>query len=217
MYRSRLLAITLALLAAGSVANAQTGAQNQASARSFHHGELLEGINLTAAQKSQIEAIRAKYHPELSSGRDSSKPDWSALKTARTARDSAAIRAARQDIRDDRRERGQMLKSEHDEIVRVLGPEQREKFEKNLKDWRADRTDRRRDRREIRSDTREVRSDKREVAADKSEISSDRKEHETNELKSDHKELKSDQKDLNKDLKDRRQDARDLKRDKKDK
>lgn len=211
MYRSTLLAATLAFAIAGTAAAQSTTAQ-----RKFHRGDLLEGINLTAAQKTQIEAIRAKYHPELASARDSIKPDWAALKTARTAKDSAAIRAARKDIRSDRRERGEMLQAEHDEIVKVLGPEQREKFEKNLQDWRADRRDRRADRGEVRSDTREVRADRKEVAADKREIASDRKEGETKELKSDRKELKSDEKDLNKDLKDRKQDARDLKRDRKD-
>lgn len=212
MYRSTLLAATLAFAIAGTAASQSTTAQ-----RKFHRGELLEGINLTAAQKTQIEAIRAKYHPELASARDSIKPDWAALKTARTAKDSAAIRADRKDIRSDRRERGQMLQAEHDEIVKVLGPEQREKFEKNLRDWRADRRDRRADRGEVRSDTREVRADRKEVAADKREIASDKKEGETKELKSDRKEMKSDEKDLNKDLKDRKQDARDLKRDRKDK
>lgn len=212
MYRSTLLAATLAFAIAGTAA-----AQSTTALRNFHRGELLEGINLTTAQKTQIEAIRAKYHPELASARDSIKPDWTALKTARTAKDSAAIRAARKDIRGDRRERGQMLQAEHDEIVKVLGPEQREKFEKNLKDWRADRRDRRADRGEIRSDTRGIRADRKEVAADKREVASDKKEGENKDLKSDRKELKSDQKDLNKDLKDRKQDARDLKRDRKDK
>jgi Spy/CpxP family protein refolding chaperone len=214
MYRSTLIAATLALLAISGTATAQTATTTP---HRFHRGELFEGINLSAAQRSQIEAIRAKYHPELKAARDSIKPDWAALKTARTAQDSAAIRAARQDIRGDRRERGDMLQAEHDELVTVLGPEQREKFEKNLKDWRADRRDRVRDRREIRSDTRGIRSDKKEIAADKSEIKSDKKEGELKDLKSDRKELKNDQKDLNKDLKDRRQDARDLKRDRKDK
>ena len=211
MYRSTLLAATLAFAIAGTAA-----AQSATAQRKFHRGDLLEGINLTAAQKTQIEAIRAKYHPELASARDSIKPDWAALKTAPTAKDSAAIRADRKDIRSDRRERGQMLQAEHDEIVKVLGPEQREKFEKNLKDWRADRRDRRADRGEVRSDTREVRADRKEVAADKREIASDKKEGETRELKSDRKDLKSDEKDLNKDLKDRKQDTRDLKRDRKD-
>jgi len=212
MYRSTLLAAALAFAIAGTAA-----AQSTTAPRTFHRGELLEGINLTAAQRTQIEAIRAKYHPELASARDSIKPDWAALKTARTAKDSAAIRAARKDIRGDRRERGQMLQAEHDEIVKVLGPEQREKFEKNLKEWRADRRDRRADRGEIRSDTRGIRADRKEVATDKREVASDRKEGENKDLKSDRKELKSDQKDLNKDLKDRKQDARDLKRDRKDK
>lgn len=212
MFRYTLVAATLAIIAIGGSTNAQTA---NTAPRRFQRGELLEGINLTAAQKSQIEAIRAKYHPELKSARDSIKPDWAALKTARTAKDSAAIRAARRDIRTDRKERGEMLKAEHDEIVKVLGPEQREKFEKNLKDWRADRQDRRADRREIRTDTREIRNDRKEVAADKSEIAADKKAGEVKELKSDRKDLKSDEKDLNKDLKDRRQDSRDLKRDRK--
>src|SRR2546423_264870 len=213
MYRSTLLAAALALLVFGATSQAQTAIRNTTTPHRFHRGDLLEGINLSAAQKSQIEAIRAKYHPGLDAARDSIKPDWAALKSARTAKDSAAIRAARQDIRGDRRERGEVLEAEHDEIVKVLGPEQREKFEKNLKDWRADRRDRRTDRREIRSDSREVRSDRKEIAADKSELASDKKEGEKNELKADRKELKTDQKDLKKDLKDRRQAARDLKRD----
>ena len=213
MYRSTLMAATLAFVMAGTAA-AQSAT---APARKFHRGDLLEGINLSAAQTSQIEAIRARYHPELRSARDSIKPDWAALKTARTAKDSAAIRAARRDIYSDRRERGEMLQDEHDAIVKVLGPEQREKFEKNLSDWRADRRDRRADRGEIRSDTREIRNDKREIGADKREIASDKKEGEKKDLKSDRKDLKSDEKDLNKDLKDRKQDARDLRHDRKDK
>jgi Spy/CpxP family protein refolding chaperone len=217
MYRSTLAAAALALFAIAGTVSAQSTTSTTAAQHRFRRGELFEGINLTAAQKAQIDEIRAKYHPELSAARDSIKPDWAALRNARTAKDSAAIRAARQDIRSDRRERGEILKDEHDELVKVLGPEQRQKFEKNLKDWHADRRDRRTDRREIRSDTHEIRSDRKEVVADKREIASDKKEGEKGELKSDRKELKSDQKDLKKDLKDRKQDARDLRRDRKDK
>ena len=217
MYRTTLVAAALALVVIAGTATAQTTPPTTAAQHRFRRGDLFEGINLSAAQKSQIEAIRAKYHPGLEAARDSIRPDWAALKSARTAKDSAAIRAARQDIRGDRRERGEILKDEHQELVKVLGPEQREKFEKNLKDWNADRRDRRTDRRGIRSDTREIRGDRKDVAADKSEIASDKKEGEKQDLKSDRKELKSDKKDLNKDLKDRKQDVRDLKRDRKDK
>lgn len=217
MYRSTIVAATLALFVIGGTATAQATATHAAAAQHrFRRGELLEGINLTAQQKSQIEAIRAKYHPELKSARDSIKPDWSALKTARTAKDSAAIRAARQDIRSDRRERGTIEKAEHDEIVSMLRPEQRERFEKNVKEWNADRRERRADRREIGSDTREIRNDRREVAADKSEIGADKKEGDTKDLKADRNELKSDEKDLHNDLKDRKKDARDLKHDRKE-
>jgi Spy/CpxP family protein refolding chaperone len=217
MYRSTILAATLALFAIGGNATAQSTTSTVAAQHRFRHGELFEGINLTAAQKAQIEAIRRRYHPDIASARDSIKPDWAALKTARTAKDSAAVRAARQDIRSDRRERGEIFKQEHDELVKVLGPEQREKFEKNLKDWNADRRDRRVDRREIGSDTHEVRSDRREVAADKNELAKDKKAGEKGEVKSDRRELKSDTKDLKNDLKDRKQDSRDLKHDRKDK
>ena len=217
MFRSTLAAATLALFTIAGTASAQSTTSTAAAQQHrFRRGDLFEGINLTAAQKSQIEAIRAKYHPGLEAARDSIKPDWAALKNARTAKDSAAIRAARQDIRGDRKERGEILKDEHDELLKVLGPEQREKFEKNLKEWNADRRDRRADRRETRSDTREIRNDRKEVAADKGEIASDKKEGEKGELKSDRKDLKSDRKDLKKDLKDHKQDARDLKRDRKD-
>ena len=168
MFRSTLAAAALALFAIAGTASAQSTPSAAASQHRFRRGDLFDGINLTAAQKSQIEAIRAKYHPGLEAARDSIKPDWAALKNARTAKDSAAIRAARQDIRGDRKERGEILKDEHDELLKVLGPEQREKFEKNLKEWNADRRDRRRrsprdGRRRTRDSQRQKRSRRRQT------------------------------------------------------
>ncbi|HEU4564785.1 MAG TPA: Spy/CpxP family protein refolding chaperone [Gemmatimonadaceae bacterium] len=145
MLRIRSLALAaVALAMAGSVAAQQPGARGeggrqrgaaQGAMRPGHGAramrELLGGITLTGAQQARVKEIRQRYGSQYQALRDSARPDRERLRSARQSDDSAAVRATRQAMRDERRRAMALMQREADEVRAVLTTDQRKQFDEN--------------------------------------------------------------------------------------
>lgn len=140
------LGAALALMAAGeATAQAPADSQRQGEVRRAERqrGErgrkmrragmrgMFRGIELTQAQREQMQAVHAKYRPQFESIRESIKPELEAARAARQRGDTAAARAAF-DRTKSTRERAQALhEQERNELRALLTPEQRTTFDAN--------------------------------------------------------------------------------------
>ena len=132
MNRIRIAAAAAAMLiGAATVAQAQTPApqgQRGAMAHRGPHG-MMDSLNLTNAQKEQIQAIHAKYRLRLEALRDSTRPNAQAARAARQAGDTAAARAAMARARAQGTTVAALRQQEQAEVRAVLTADQRVKFD----------------------------------------------------------------------------------------
>jgi protein CpxP len=127
-----LAAVAAAALAGSSQAQSTTpgnppvgGPRGRGPGRGDQMGEF-RGLNLTDAQKAQIEAIHKKYEPQMKASRDQAKPFIDAARAARQKGDTAAARANMEkamQVSSGIRQQGM------NEVRGVLSPEQRTKFD----------------------------------------------------------------------------------------
>lgn len=135
---NRIMTIAAVLMCTATVATAQDTAKNgpprgegQRQGRMGmgmdRHKMLLAGITLTDTQKTQIKAIQDKYREQ---NLTRSKEDMEAMAKARQSNDTAAMRAAMEKMRARNDEQDK-------EILAVLTPEQRERYNKNKEEMKA--------------------------------------------------------------------------------
>ena len=132
--KMRILTVAAAALMAAPMLHAQaTTPPATASQRHMgpRHGgnRMMNDLNLTSDQKVRIKAIHAKYAPQMKSSRASFKPDFDAMKAARSRGDSAGMRAARAKLQADMAPSRQVREQEMNEVRAVLTPAQQQKFD----------------------------------------------------------------------------------------
>ncbi len=153
MSRFYTIALGLALCAgAAMTANAQAGssaAKPDTTAITRHHDRgqmrgrmragmeradkaLFKGIDLSSAQKTQVDSIRAKYRNESKSLREQMGPAMKNARAARQSGDSAKIAEARQGMTASREKLASLRKQEMSEIRGVLTAQQQSTFDKNV-------------------------------------------------------------------------------------
>lgn len=143
------LGAALALVAAGeATAQAPADSQRQSEVRrgERQRGErgrkmgqmrragmrgMFRGIELTQAQREQMQAVHAKYRPQFESIRESIKPDLEAARAARQRGDTAAARTAFERTKSAREQAKALHEQERNEVRAVLTPEQRTTFDAN--------------------------------------------------------------------------------------
>lgn len=129
------LAAGLLVFGTAAIASAQAGTQNGAAASARQHGQfgkhgmkggegraLFHGIQLSAAEKANIKAVHAKYQPQMKALREQ-------FKSARQKGDTAAIRAQRQ---QERQQVAQVMQSQQAELRNALTPANQAKFDANV-------------------------------------------------------------------------------------
>ncbi|MGQ0712792.1 MAG: Spy/CpxP family protein refolding chaperone [Gemmatimonadaceae bacterium] len=92
---------------------------------------MFRGIELTQAQRDQMQAIHAKYRPQLETIRESMKPDLTAAREARQRGDTVAARAAFERTAATRERAKALHEQQRNEIRALLTPEQRTTFDAN--------------------------------------------------------------------------------------
>ena len=127
------------ILLIGPIAEAQSSATQ---ARPRRHATerggraqngLLRGITLSDAEKTRVKAIHTKYNAEAKPLRESLRPALQEVRTARQARDSAAVKAALAKTTVEREKLWSMLERERAEIRAALSPENQKVFDANAK------------------------------------------------------------------------------------
>ncbi|HEU4585777.1 MAG TPA: Spy/CpxP family protein refolding chaperone [Gemmatimonadaceae bacterium] len=152
MSRFYTIALGLALCAgAAMTANAQAGSsatKPDTTAITRHHDRsqmrgrtrngmeradraLFKGIDLSSAQKAQVDSIRSKYRSESKSLREQMGPDMKSARAARESGDTAKIAEARKSMAASREKWASLRKQQMSEIRGVLTPEQQTTFDKN--------------------------------------------------------------------------------------
>jgi periplasmic protein CpxP/Spy len=133
--KMQLLTVAAAALMAAPMLHAQATttpaptASQKAMGQRGGHARMMNGLNLTADQQARIKAIHAKYAAQMKSARDASKPDFEAMKAARAASDTAAMRAARAKLQANMAPMQKVRQQEMAEIRSVLTPDQQTKFD----------------------------------------------------------------------------------------
>ena len=145
------LGAALALMAAGeATAQAPADSQRQGEVRrgERQHGErggkmrragmrgMFKGIELTQAQRDQMQTVHAKYRPQFEAVRESMKPDLTAAREARQRGDTVAARAALERTSAARERARALHEQQNNEIRALLTPEQRTTFDSNAKQMR---------------------------------------------------------------------------------
>jgi hypothetical protein len=92
----------------------------------------LAGIALTDAEKAKLETVKGIYAPRFQSVGAATKPIRARMKAARQANDSAAVRAARRDLAEQRKQGIAVLHAALDDVRSSLTAEHQPQFDHNL-------------------------------------------------------------------------------------
>jgi len=106
----------------------RTGARSRMGPRRGGPG-MMKSLNLSADQQARLKAIRTKYAAQMKSARAGSKPDFDAMKAARTRGDTAAMRSLRDKMRADMAPSMKLRQQQMAETRAVLTPDQQKKFD----------------------------------------------------------------------------------------
>lgn len=93
-----------------------------------HMGMMAE-LNLTSTQQAQVEAIHAKYEPQIKAARESLRPQMQAARAARAKGDTTAARADRANMSTAMAPMRKIHDQERAEIRAILTPAQQQKFD----------------------------------------------------------------------------------------
>lgn len=133
--KTQFLTVAVTVLMAAPMLHAQTtpapAPANAPMTAGPHHGHdrMMKELGLSTEQQAQMKAIHAKYAPQMQSARAASKPDFDAMKAARTSGDTAAIRAARAKLQSDMAPTQKVHQQEMAEARAILTPAQQQKFD----------------------------------------------------------------------------------------
>jgi Spy/CpxP family protein refolding chaperone len=149
MRRNRVAGLALALTLMGATtALAQEKPPEQSGKPRVERGErfergdrrgpggpafLLRGIQLSDAQKTQLQAVREKHRAEMEKAREQGESFREQMRAAREANDTTKLRALRAEAMQRMREGHERMAAD---VRAVLTPEQRVLFDKNLAEAR---------------------------------------------------------------------------------
>ena len=105
---------------------------------------LLRGIELSQAERTNLEAVRQKYGSQFEAIRQSMRPDMQAARDARQRGDTAAARAALAKTADERAQLQSLTERMHADARAALTPDHRAQFDANvarMKERMANRRD----------------------------------------------------------------------------
>jgi Spy/CpxP family protein refolding chaperone len=97
---------------------------------------LFRGIELTQAQRDQINTVNEKYGGQFQTLRESLKPDLKAAHEARQRGDTVAARAAWERTSVDRERIRTLMEQQRNEVRALLTPEQQQTFDRNAQQVR---------------------------------------------------------------------------------
>ena len=95
-------------------------------------GGVLRGIDLSDAEKTNLQAVRQKYGSQFQAIRQSMKPDFDAARAARQRGDTAAARAAFARTADERAQLTALTDRMHADARAALAPAHRAQFDANV-------------------------------------------------------------------------------------
>lgn len=152
MLRTRTIALGLALcvgLAATAAAQAADSPRDTTAATTARphrqrggrpeafRGALFRGIQLTSAQRSQLQTIQGKYRPQVKSIRDQMRPAMQEARSARQRGDTTAARAAFDKTSGEREKLQSLRKQELADVRNVLTADQQKQFDKNMSEMKS--------------------------------------------------------------------------------
>jgi Spy/CpxP family protein refolding chaperone len=120
-------------------ASAQTGVRVHTRARAGqrHTRNGMADLGLTADQQSRMKAIHTRYAAQLKATRKTSRPNFEAMKAARTSGDTAAQRVAREKMRSDMAPAMKLRQQEMTETRAVLTADQQKKLDARRAEMKA--------------------------------------------------------------------------------
>jgi Spy/CpxP family protein refolding chaperone len=93
---------------------------------------LLRGIKLSDAEKANLKSVHAKYEPQMKAIREQFKPQHEALRAARQAHDTTALKALRQQSGAEREAIQKVMFAQQADLRAALTAENQAKFDANI-------------------------------------------------------------------------------------
>lgn len=119
---------------------AQGFEMGQGRRRRRRGGDIMEALNLTEAQKDQLQTIRSEYQPRISEQKETLSDAYETLRDMMTDdASSSEVRRQHQQVQALRQEMSDLRFESMLEMREVLTPEQREEFAELMEDRRAGR------------------------------------------------------------------------------
>jgi Spy/CpxP family protein refolding chaperone len=126
--KMQIITVAAAALMAVPMLHAQQTTPAPAGQHRGHNG-MMKDLGLTTDQQARMKAIHEKYAPQMKTAMTSSKPDFDAMRAARSKGDSAGMRAARAKLRSDMAPGQKVREQEMSEMRGVLTADQQKKFD----------------------------------------------------------------------------------------
>jgi hypothetical protein len=135
-----LIAVGSLLVSAGAIVPAQQPTQTptpRAYTARFARGHrkaaakaLLRGITLSDAERCNLQAVRAKYGPQMKTLQTQLRSHAQNLRAARQRGDTAVVRSIRANVVTQRQ---QLMQGERSDLRGALSPDNQAKFDANVK------------------------------------------------------------------------------------
>jgi hypothetical protein len=93
---------------------------------------LFRGVDLTPAQRRDVQRVHERYISQYRDLRKSLEPDLRALREARSRADTEAARRAEARLRVGRQKFRQLSERERTDVRSMLSPSQRDRFDRNV-------------------------------------------------------------------------------------
>jgi protein CpxP len=133
-------ALTGALLLFGSATLASAQQPTRPQGKGVRHapgpqqlgGQLLKGITLSDAEKSNVKAVQSKYAAQTKALREQFKPQMQAARDARQRGDTAALKELWQKSAGQREQTKQLMLAERADLRAALTPANQTTFDANV-------------------------------------------------------------------------------------
>lgn len=145
LFRSTLMAALVsiggaAVVAAQAPSQAPQRTEAQARGARGRRGEfgkqmnrqLFKGIDLSAAEKANLKAVREKYAPQMKALRQQMKPQLQQARDARQRGDTAALKNLWNASAGQRDQTRKLMEAERNDFRNALAPQNRTRFDANV-------------------------------------------------------------------------------------
>jgi protein CpxP len=112
---------------------------------------LMQQLDLTAEQKAQVQSLRSAFREQNKATFDKARETFRQFREAKKANDQAAVDALKPQMEAQHTQLKELREAHHAQLLRILTPEQRDRFQSLKAEHKAKRGERREHRQGLRN------------------------------------------------------------------